>query len=364
VCARYGNATATREACTLMTAATGTLPLEGACPTFVMANAGGRGYYVADYRGKLWPRLMAKPGALTPAEATSVVYDLRPLLRAGSIDAAQLLDGVRVGARSRERSVMTAAIAVASDVRDNLLDERERGAFRTYVRQAFAPRARALGFVPKPGESDDDALLRRDLLRFAAPEDPPLAAKARRLAREWLRDRRAVDPGIVDAVLVVAAQTGDATLFEAMEQEALAANDVRDRRNLMVALMSFRERALATRALGLLLDTRIDIREATTALYTAHDSAPRRAAYDFIAAHFDELAARVDPDAPARWPTFARRLCSDDDRRAVEAFWQPRAQRYAGAARNLALTLEAIDGCVRLRARERARLDRYLGVRE
>jgi alanyl aminopeptidase len=363
-CARYGNAKSTREACTLLTESTAALPLGAACPTFVVANAGGRGYYVPDYRGKLLAQLLAKPGAMTPAEAASVVYDLRPLLRAGAIDAAQVLDGIRVGARSRERSVVSAALQVATYVRETLVGEREADAFASFVRQTFAPHARALGFVPKRGESDDDRLLRRALLAFAAPDDPALAAKARRLARAWLRDRRAVDSGVVDAVLLAAARTGDASLFDAMTQEAIATDSALDRRNLMIALMSFGDPSLAKRGLSLLLDPRVDVREATTAWSYAIDRSPRRVSHEFVVAHFDALAARVDSEAPGGWPDAAARLCRDDDRRDVERFWRPRLAQYAGAARNLSEALESIDACVRLRAREQRTLGRYLGLRE
>jgi alanyl aminopeptidase len=275
-----------------------------------------------------------------------------------------VLDGIRVGARSRERSVVTAALAVANYVRDTLVSAREMDAFAAFVRQTFAPRARALGFVPRRGESDDDRLLRRALLSFAAPFDPPLAMKARRLARAWLHDRHAVDPDIVDAVLLTAARTGDASLFDAMAQEALATDSALDRRNLLIALMSFGDPALAKRGLSLLLDPRIDVREATTAWSFAMDRAPRRVSHEFVVAHFDALAARVDPDTPGGWPGVASRLCRDDDRRDVERFWRPRLARYAGAERNLAEALESIDGCVRLRAREQRTLGRYLGLRQ
>jgi alanyl aminopeptidase len=319
---------------------------------------------VPDYRGRLLSRLLAKPGALTPAEAASVVYDLRPLLRAGAVDAAQVLDGIRVGARSRERSVVTAALSVAEYVRDTLVGEREADAFATFVRQTFGPRARALGFAPRRGESDDDRLLRRALLGFVAPDDPTHAAKARRLARAWLRDRHAIEPGIVDAVLLAAARTGDASLFDAMAQEALATDSTLDRRNLVTALMSFGDPSLARRGLSLLLDPRVDVREATTAWSFAAEKAPRRVSHEFVVAHFDALAARVDADAPGGWPGVAARLCRDDDRRDVDRFWRPRLAQYAAAARNLAEALESIDACVRLRAREERTLGRYLGLHE
>ncbi|HEX6792814.1 MAG TPA: ERAP1-like C-terminal domain-containing protein, partial [Casimicrobiaceae bacterium] len=177
----------------------------------------------------------------------------------------------------------------------------------------------------------------------------------------WMADRKAVDPALADTALFVGAQNGNAQLFDAMMHALRASTDGIDRRNLMVSLLSFRDPSLSQRALGMLLDPTLDVRDATAALGIATAIAPpSREPYDFIVAHFDALAARVDRDAPARWPYYAAALCSSDDRAAVEAFWRPRVARYAGAERNLAETLEAIDACAHLRAREGANVDAYL----
>ena len=361
VCVRYGRGNATHEACTLLSTTRASLELQNGCPTFVFANAGGRGYYVPEYGDALLAHLRAQAPALTTAELASLVYDLQPLLRAGAIDAAQALDWVRSGAAARERSVVGAAIEVASFIRDNAVPDDARERFRGFDRQVFGRRTRALGFAARRGESDDDGLLRRALLRFAGPDDPVVAREARRLALAWMRDRKAVDPALADTVLFVAAQGGDAALFDAMMREMHASADRIDRRYLMVALLSFRDPALEQRALGMLLDPLIDVRDATTALSLAADlGPPSRARHEFIVAHFDALAVRVDRDAPGNWPRYAAALCSADDRAAVEAFWRPRVARYAGAERNLANALESIDACMRLRERERAKVEAYL----
>ena len=110
VCARYGKGATTRQSCTLLAKESGTLALQGGCPTFVFANAGGRGYYVADYRDGLLARLAADRNHLSPPEYASLLYDMRALVRAGSLSGAQALEWVRAaGARttvtcSRRRS--------------------------------------------------------------------------------------------------------------------------------------------------------------------------------------------------------------------------------------------------------------------
>ena len=194
--------------------------------------------------------------------------------------------------------------------------------------------------------------MRRALLQFVAPKDPQLAAEARRLARAWIGDRSAIDPGLVDAVLVVAARTGDATLFDALLAEAKTTPDRLDRRNLTVALLAFTEPSLARKGMGILLDPDFDIRESGTALWNSFwSSSTRRETHEFIVTNFDALANRVSRDAPGGWPHYASGLCSDADRADVAAFWKDRAAKYAGGERELAQALESIQLCTRLRSK-------------
>jgi alanyl aminopeptidase len=91
VCVRYGTRASSREACTLMAEAAKAIPLAGACPAFVFANAGGRGYYVPEYREGLLDKLAGHRSALSVAEYASLLHDLMALMRAGAVDAAQAM---------------------------------------------------------------------------------------------------------------------------------------------------------------------------------------------------------------------------------------------------------------------------------
>ena len=351
VCARYGTGTSSRRACALMTEATKTIPLSGDCPAYVFANAAGRGYYVPDYRDGALSRIAKHRNALSAAEYASLLYDLKVLVRAGAVSSAEALQWVRYGAASRDRHVVLAALDLAEFAANTLFADADRPKFSAFVREVFGPRARALGFASKANENDDDQLLRRALLRFVAPEDPPLAAEARRLALAWIRDRKAVDPGLVDAVLVTAGRTGDMAMFDALLAEAKATQDRLDRRYLMMALFAFTDPALAQKGVALLLDPAFDVRESWTALHNGYYWNPtRRATNDFIMANFDALAKTVGRDTPGGWPFYASGLCSDSDRANVEAFWKERAPNYAGAGRELVQAAEAIQVCMHVRA--------------
>jgi aminopeptidase N len=361
VCARYGTGASTRESCMLLTRSSDELPLEGRCPTFVYANAGGRGYYVADHRDGLLTRLAADRDRLSASEYASLLYDMRALVRAGSLSGAQALEWVRAASKVHERHVVEAAIGLGTFVRDTLVGDAERAEFSAFVREVYGDRARTLGFSPRGNESDDDQLVRRTIIRFAAPEDPKLAAEARRLAMAWIGDRKRIDPGMVDSVLLVAAETGDAATFDALLAEARATTDSLDRRNLMIALFTFTDPVLARRGHDILLDPAFDIRESMTALrISEYWGPPRRTTNDFLVANFDAMAARVPTDTPGSWPSYAARLCSDKDRAEVEGFWHDRIASYAGGERTLTQALEQIRLCASLRTAQESAVAAFL----
>jgi alanyl aminopeptidase len=354
VCLRYGSGGKTREACTLMTESSAAVPLDGGCPAFVFANSGGRGYYVPDYGDDLRKALAANRDALTAAEFESVLLDEKALLRAGAVTSAQAMQWIRLGAASRDRHVVLAAADVAEFASNTFVTEADRPRYSAFVREVFGPRARALGFVPKAGESDDDQLLRQGLMHIVAPEDPALAKEARRLALAWIKDRRAIDPGLVQVVLVTAARTGDAAMFDAMYAEAKATQDRVDRRNLMVALFAFSDPVLAQKGMGALLDPAFDNRESWAALWRAHRALPaRRASYDYIVANYDALAKTVSRETPGSWPEYAGGLCSEQDAAAISAFWKPRVKDLPSAGSSLTEAVESIRVCAAMRAKTR-----------
>jgi alanyl aminopeptidase len=160
---------------------------------------------------------------------------------------------------------------------------------------------------------------------------------------------------------MIAAQAGDEALLDASLAEAKRTSDSLDRRNLLVALLSFTDPVLAEKGLRVLLDPAFDIRESTTALYFSSRLAPpRRATHAFIVANFDALEKRVSRDTPGFWPRYASRLCSDQDRAEVEGFWRDRIARYEGAERNLAEALEQIRSCATLRTAQASDVAAYL----
>jgi len=253
------------------------------------------------------------------------------------------------------------------DVRDSLFDGALRPRYVKMMRQLFGPRARALGLRPRPGDDEGSRLMRPDVVDAAARlgDDPALGQEARKLAGAWMADHAAVGADMSPQVLSLAARNGDVPFYEQIAAGALRTTVARERRILLGALGSFRSPELVRRNLDLLLGGRVDAREALgPLLFGALDEpAGRQLAYDFMKAHWDELAARVPQSAVDSFFAAGAAFCDAEHRRDVEESFGPRAAKLPQGAQALERVLSGIDHCLALRERQQASaaafIDRY-----
>jgi cytosol alanyl aminopeptidase len=352
VCVRYGQAGGKAgQACTLLTQATGELALEGAkgCPTWVMPNAQMKGYYRARLEGDGLKQLMAQGRKqLSLPEQVGLLQDAKALAASGDLPAADALALVQRMLPSDDRELLSTAVRAAS-VNEDFFPAAQRPSYERYLRKTFGAKARALGFTPVKGESEDQALLRPELLWTVAYEarDPALSAKARALAVRWLDDRKAVAPELVPVVLHVAADTADAALHARMVAEAKKSEDRRERGWLLEALGAVRDPKLIEKNLDLVLGQDFDLRESFT-LMTGPMNRPetRQQAYEFLKKNYDAVVARFPRDYTAYIATSAGAFCDPEHRADAQAFFGERSPKLPGGPRVLAQTLERMDLCI------------------
>jgi alanyl aminopeptidase len=295
--------------------------------------------------------LLASSDRLTIVERVGLLRDAAALTDTGALPIGEALKLAVKFAEDPSRHVVLASVRLASTI-ETLLTPDLRPAYARFVSRTFSRKARALGFVPKPGEEDDTRLLRADLVRYAASdgEDRELQAEAERLANRWLADRGAVDAEIVGDVLTVAAENGDRELFERFHEALKKSTNRRDRTRLLRAMGSFRDPAILRDALGLALTEEVDPREAR-ALFTAPQEreSGRRILWEFLKKNFDGLVAKTPQEALPFFPFLADKFCSESDREEVAAFFQEKAQKLPGSEHNLAQVLELIHACAALK---------------
>jgi alanyl aminopeptidase len=357
VCVRYQADGKIQSGCKLLTQSQGELSLTRAkaCPAWVLGNDGEKGYYRVAYPEAMLDQLARQSsGELTTAEAAGILSDVRALVGSGEVSPAAALSLVPAFAGAPERQVAGGAMELSTLAVGRLAGDPVLPLGRRFIRTNFAARARELGWSARPGETDDRKLVRAEMVPFVAEEgrDQELEREAGELARAWLQDHGVIDSNMVGHVLVAAARSGDAALFDAYLAAATSAQESYERRMLLSALGSFGDPALAQRALGLLLTGQFDMREAFFALLFGPlgDRATERLPFAFVREHIDELQkalpGEVGSEFAASLPRVGEGFCDVTSRGQVDDFFRERVKNFTGGPRMLAQTLESIDLCI------------------
>jgi mevalonate kinase len=351
VCLRYAAGSGDERECLLLDQPARQITSKAtSCPTWMVANADADGYYRVLYQGDLLSNLLKDDArVLSGREKVALIGDMSALTGNGKLPLGTALALAPNLARDSSRRVVVKTMEITTDPKGNLVPPDLLSHYHRYLEDLYGQRARQLGWNAKPGESEDDRLLRPQILDVVAnqAEDPGLVAQAKSLALAWLDDRKVIAPEMVASVLNTAARHGDRALFDRLRATAKEEKDEDIQRSLLYALGSFPQPEIAKMALLIVLTDEFDSRQSLAILRAARQSPTTRdLAYDFVKQNWDALIAKLPADFGAYMPNVASAFCDEQHRHDAAAFFEGRSTKYTGGPRNLAQTLEGIDLCV------------------
>ena len=369
ICVRYGSGEGESQ-CTLMTQASMDWPLEAkSCPAWIDANDKAQGYYRVDYQGTLLSALSSGDveHRLTAAGRYDLIGNAEAMANGGRMPAADALRLVEAFHRDSSRQVLEESLALALSFHPDVVPESLLPNYQRFLRKNFQARARELGWMPRPGESEDIRLLRPELVSAMAKTggDQELAQQARQLAEKWLADRKAVAPDVVGSVLSSAAYHGDITLFQSFLAEFKKTQDRQDQQRLIGAMTEFRDPAAIEAGMQEVLARRVKLADGFPLLFGGQGSpVTRKHAFEFVKAHFDEIMK----DKPSIFgnsfgailPSVGRSFCDAESRKQLRDYFAPLVDQYDGAPRNLAQVLEGVDLCIARVAAQRPSVSEFL----
>jgi alanyl aminopeptidase len=352
VCARAGAGTSTHESCALVEGETGTLPLEGACPEWVMPNAGGSGYYRWSLPAKDLATLAQHFGQLPPSERLSVADNVRAAMASGSLPAADGLRALSAAARDADPRVAAEAAHAFIETMHWVVDDAQRPAVAAYYVTLYRPVLARLGWTPRRDEDADTRELRAELLNTMAlfVRDPAVRKEALARGRALFDVRShtwhlgAVDADLRDTALAVLVQEQGAAAFDALVAALDQARDTSLREQILAALYCVTDPALFERALALMLSDHVRRGERIRAAFDATDlwvNEPRTLAW--FPAHIDAFAADMPETSASMLPYIFRGGADAAAAAAVRALFAPRVDKIASLKRNLEQVTEWIN---------------------
>lgn len=359
----------------MLTEATGTMPLEGdSCPTWVMPNANGAGYYrFAMDSDELEPLRRRGFSELTPRERVAFADSVKAAFESGSMPAADVFGALAPMARDDIRQVVTAPMDVIRFARERIADGDLRPRVDAWGRRLYQPLYRRLRWEPRRGRAEDGEtqLLRAKVISFLAltVEDPAVRREALRRGRAYVGfggdgeiHADAVDANLADTALAVAVQEGDAAFFDALLEKFFASTDATLRSRLLGALAQTRDPALSARVIALTIDERLRVNELFTPLMgQMRATETRAAAWSWVRDNFDSFVERAGPGRAGYLPHAAASFCSVERAGEVEAFFGERIAALPGGPRNLATSLEGMGVCAARVEAQRESVEVFFG---
>jgi aminopeptidase N len=338
------------------------IPLD-ACPSWLIANAGARGYYRTAASPETVRRMSDYISPLTPAERMALLSDEWALVRAGRHDIGVFLDlagGFRAERGSDVVQTLTGPLAM---IGEDIASPSALPKFRSFVASLLNPILQDVGFAPRPGETDEVRALRATVVGALGrtARDAAVLSKARELVVQELDKPGTIDPTLLNVLAALAPLQGDSALYERYLAAGKAAKNPQDKYRYLYGLASFGDPALVRRTFDLILSP--DVRAQDTqiflgALLASPDA--RDLAWDLVQQRWDELQKKNA--AGLGYVVNALGVFCDAKRAdEIRAFFT--THKVPEAERTLQQTLERVGSCARFAAGQRPKLDAWMASR-
>jgi len=365
VCLKKSGDAAGAKTCRLLAEKEARFDLPG-CGSWTLANAGAEGFYRSGYEA---PNVRALADdlekGLTPAERIMLLGDVWASVRVGRkpvTDYLALAEGLQY---ETSRPVMSEVLAQLEYVDHYLTSDQDQSQYSAWVRQLLAPSIERLGFEPKLGESEEDKQLRFRVLQVAGGtgQDPEVLAWARNWTDHVLASDSPLDNTIADTAFSLAARNGDAALYGRLVERQKQAKTPEEFYVYMGALLSFRDPKLIERNLKRALSPEIRSQDTVGVISEIMDLPEGRAlAWDFMKAHWDEIAKLSGGFAGAGLVDATSTFCSAERGEQVREFFT--THKIPSAERGLQQSLERIQNCADLKSQQGPRLAQWLSNHE
>jgi aminopeptidase N len=343
----------TKEADTL------TLPR---CSAWVYADAGGKGYYRSSYEPAAFAKMSADvETAFSPEERVRIPDDAWALVRVGRMKIGDYLDLLEKMQGERSREVVQAMISHLTQIHDRIADAADREAYEQWVRNFLKPIAKDLGATPMAGEPTERQALRADVFGTLARagRDPELVEQARATAEKYMRSPDSVDSELASKALAVAAQNGDASLYERYVHHMETAKTPEEYYNYLLTLGAFPEPALARKTIDLVLSDQVKNQDMFALAVMLQNSETQTAAWELFKDNFPAILKKVDPSTALGLAQVSGVFCDAKLRDDSQRFFAQ--QNMPGTERILQNGKEQVDACIELRTKQTQNLAAYLG---
>jgi aminopeptidase N len=260
-----------------------------------LVNAGQTGYFRSRYDGALAERVADAFPKLQPEDQLGLIYDSLALGEGGYEPMGDFMAIARSAEAASDPVVLKTLTQQLGGLDDLYEHQPGQAAFRAFARARLAPAFARLGWDARPGEPDNDALLRTVLLTTLGDfDDQAVIAEARRRFAAYLANPGSLTSATRQTVFRIVASHADGATWDQLHALARQATDPTDKTRFYRYLAIGRDPALADRALALALTNEPSPTDAPELISGVAENFPDKA-FDFAIAHRAAVEAMVEP---------------------------------------------------------------------
>ena len=344
-------------ACQLLTI--DTAALTGNPGGLLFANAGERGYYRVDYSpAEVKAITAAAETSLSAPERIGFVGDRWALVRAGQAPVEDFLDLALTLVGDQAAQVLDAVLEDVDQVRNKIATPAEKAGLDAVLRARLAPIYRALG----PEDSHETEAMRqvRTSLyqELGLAGDPAVLAQARVLTDELFAGKKQTSD-LVDVAVELAAANGDEAFYNKLLAVSQNASDPGLAAEALELLTRFRTPVLVVRTL--LYATSNQVRNQDAWILIAREMQQpetRDLAWSWVQTNWPKVKAQLTVASGGNVVAATGSFCTAAQSAEVEKFFL--AHHVEAADRALEKSLDSIDACVTMRAKQEPGLESWL----
>jgi puromycin-sensitive aminopeptidase len=318
---------------------------------WVVANAGGHGFYRTSYSDELFGRLLEHLDDLDDIERHSLVSDTIAFVRNGQVDSSSFLDLVGRFSEEREQAIWSVITGGLATIEHHALDEAVRPAFQEFVRSLVGPALDRLGWEPTESDTDLERKLRGDLISAIGV----LGADSETIDRcgavvEDLLAGGSPDPEIATAALTVFARHTGPQGYERLWETYLETRTPLDQVRYLRSVATVPVEDLAVITLDKIIDGRIRTQDGFWVFARLLSGKAGPVVWESAASRWDSLLEVMPGMIRTRVVEGISMLSQPEVAASLKAFFAEHP--LPEASRSVEQNLEKLEANVRLRARE------------
>jgi alanyl aminopeptidase len=328
--------------------------LGASCPSTLIPNDEGRGYFLFTVDDTDRASLVQAIGALGPSQQITILHNLAAALHAGEANASDLLHAVKSVAPDARWDVLDVIDDVLRKLRvQSGFSGADLLAYRKLIVQTFGPRLTKLGYSTRPGEAPATALARERLATLLVSEgrDPVTTDALARMARSLIDGKgNTLPPELTGEALRAGISVDGAPFANKLIAAFLASDREYFRRQIVYAFAGSEDQAIIRTFLGIALTPRMRTGELRYLFEYMGEEPPAWAAlWSWYKSNYTAMLKRVSRDGMVRAVGTLRSACDETARDDVDAFFAPKTTELTGTQRPLALVEEKIARCAAFR---------------